>query len=82
MGLINEQTRNRHVEIGKIDILPNVTYFEINSAYENELKKAFSTASFEGVNLKIKFSESGTSAQNHNRPFAERRKRERVRQYR
>lgn len=41
IGLINDATHTRDIEIGKIDILKNFSFFEIEKSYEKEILKAF-----------------------------------------
>jgi ATP-dependent RNA helicase DeaD len=49
IGLINEQTRNRNILIGKIEITTKHTYFEVESAYRKEIENNFRNAVFEGI---------------------------------
>jgi ATP-dependent RNA helicase DeaD len=53
IGLINEQTRNRNIPVGKIDLLKNFSFFEIEKKYEEEVKRAFKKASFEGIKVRL-----------------------------
>lgn len=41
IGLINEKTRKRDIEIGKIEILRNFSFFEADSAYEQLILDSF-----------------------------------------
>lgn len=41
IGLINEKTRNRNIEIGKIEILRNFSFFEADSAHEQLILESF-----------------------------------------
>lgn len=41
IGLINEKTRKRDIEIGKIEILRNFSFFEADSAYEKLILDSF-----------------------------------------
>ena len=42
IGLLNDQTRNRNIEIGKIDILGSFSFFEVDKRYEDVIRDAFS----------------------------------------
>ena len=42
IGLLNDQTRTRTIEIGKIDILRNFSFFEVDKQFEGVILKAFS----------------------------------------
>ncbi len=49
IGLINEQTDRNDIEIGKIEIMNKLSFFEIDSKHEHELLEAFQQyAEFEG----------------------------------
>lgn len=41
IGLINEKTRNRNIEIGKIEILRNFSFFEADSSFEDLILESF-----------------------------------------
>ena len=57
MGLINEQTRSRDIEVGKIEILRKFSFFEIESSHEAEILKAFDkNAEFEGERVSVELS--------------------------
>jgi len=57
IGLVNDHTRIRNIEIGKIDIMKNFSFFEIDSLYKSEVLKAFSKhIEFEGVKLSVEIS--------------------------
>ncbi len=54
--LIAQQLRNRNIEIGKVDLMRNFSFFEIDSNFENEAVKAFSGAEFNGRPLNVELS--------------------------
>ncbi|MCB0515009.1 MAG: DEAD/DEAH box helicase [Chitinophagales bacterium] len=56
IGLINDRTQNRDINIGKIDIMKKFAFFEIDSRYESEVNRAFKNARFEGVDLMVEIS--------------------------
>ncbi len=53
IGLINEQTRNRNITIGKIDLLRKLSFFEVDKNNAREVMSALRKASFEGVKLSV-----------------------------
>lgn len=53
IGMINDYTNNSGIEIGKIEIQKNFTFFEVDSAFQKQLLTAFSKANFEGIPLVI-----------------------------
>lgn len=47
IGLINENTRTRDIQIGKIEILNNFSFFEVDSNYASKVATSFKGAFFE-----------------------------------
>ncbi|MBN2175440.1 MAG: DEAD/DEAH box helicase, partial [Bacteroidales bacterium] len=60
IGLINDYTKRRDVAIGRIDILKNFSFFEVDQRVEKEVLKAFRNASFEGIKLIVEVSRPDT----------------------
>ncbi len=56
IGLINEQTRNRNIEIGKIEILRNFSFFEVDTQFESLVLESFKSAQRDGVDLDVQIS--------------------------
>jgi ATP-dependent RNA helicase DeaD len=56
IGLINEQTRNRNIEVGRIEIGESSSFFEIEKQSWEEVLKAFKDVKFEGVSVKVEIS--------------------------
>jgi len=56
MGMINEFTRNRHIRIGRIDIMRNFSFFEVDKQFENDILQSFKKEEFEGVRLVVEVS--------------------------
>ncbi len=56
IGLINEQTRNRNIEIGKIEILRNFSFFEVDTQFEGLVLESFKDANRDGVELDVQIS--------------------------
>ena len=62
IGLINEQTRNRNIEVGRIEIGQNSSFFEIEKQSWEEVLKAFKDAIFEGVRVRVEISGTAPKA--------------------
>jgi ATP-dependent RNA helicase DeaD len=58
IGLINEQTRNRNIAVGRIEIGQKSSFFEIDKNAWEEVLKAFQNAKFEGVKVRVEISGS------------------------
>ncbi|WP_291122134.1 DEAD/DEAH box helicase [Empedobacter sp. UBA7620] len=56
IGLINEQTRNRNIEIGKIEILRNFSFFEVDTQFESLVLESFKDAQRDGADLDVQIS--------------------------
>jgi ATP-dependent RNA helicase DeaD len=51
--LVAGHIRNREIEIGKVDVLKNFSFFEIESSHQKETLKAFELAEFKGRPLNV-----------------------------
>jgi ATP-dependent RNA helicase DeaD len=56
IGVINEQTGQRDIPIGKIEMLRNFSFVEIDSDYEELVLSSFRNAQAHGVDLKVEVS--------------------------
>jgi ATP-dependent RNA helicase DeaD len=56
IGLINDNTNRRNIEIGKIDILKNFSFFEVDKKFENDILKGFENSEFKGLRLSVEIS--------------------------
>ena len=56
IGLINENTRNRNINIGKIDIMRKFSFFEVENKHEEEILTGFKKTKFNGTKLKVEIS--------------------------
>ncbi len=66
ISLINEQTRKRNIEIGKIDILKSFSFFEVDSRHEKDIINSFSNAEFNNNPLQVELSKPDTKKQDWN----------------
>jgi ATP-dependent RNA helicase DeaD len=71
IGMINEFSGRRNIEIGKIDIQRKFSFFEIDSNYERDLVKSLNNAVIEGhvINIGRVESTAGQDASTENRSF-------------
>lgn len=53
ISMINSFTKVRGIEIGKIDILRNFSFFEIDKNYENDIVNGFKNKEFSGMKLNV-----------------------------
>jgi len=56
IGLINDYTKRRDLAIGKIDILKNFSFFEVDKQAEKVILKSFKNATFENTRLIVEVS--------------------------
>ncbi len=56
IGLINEKTRMRDIEVGKIDIMKTFSFFEVVNTYEKEILEAFAGCKYKGMNVVVELS--------------------------
>lgn len=56
IGMINDYTKRRDLAIGKIDILKNFSFFEVDKRSEKDILRAFKNASYEGIKLSVELS--------------------------
>ncbi len=57
IGLINENTRERDIEIGKIEILRNFSFFEVDKNYEKLVLESFKNVEVGNTKLSVQLSE-------------------------
>ncbi len=53
IGIINDATGDRSMEIGKIELLPKFSFFEVPDQYADSVRDSFKTAVFEGRKLMV-----------------------------
>ncbi len=76
IGMINEHSRLRNIEIGKIDILRNFSFFEVDQTYEADIRNAFKNIEFNNVPVIVELSRPDTKTQKDREeiPFKRKRK--------
>ena len=60
IGLINDHTKRRDLAIGRIDIMKNFSFFEVDQKFEKEVLNGFRNASYEGIKLSVEVSRPDT----------------------
>ncbi|MCK5197195.1 MAG: DbpA RNA binding domain-containing protein, partial [Spirochaetales bacterium] len=61
IGLINDATRRKNIPIGKIDLLKNFSFFEVNEAHIDLLMKSFQRVHYKGRKVNIEISDKAPS---------------------
>ena len=56
MGIINDNTRTRNIEVGKIDLMKRFSFFEVDKKYEKEIIEGFKDADFRGTKISVELS--------------------------
>ena len=51
IGLINKYTKENNIEIGRIEIMKNFSFFEVDKAYEKKIINSFEDATFNNIPL-------------------------------
>ncbi len=57
LGLVNETTRQRDIEIGRIDIMKKFSFFEVDFNCTNKVIKAFADAEHEGRKIVVELAQ-------------------------
>ena len=78
ISMINEHTRIRNIEIGKIDILRNFSFFEVDQKFENEIRNAFKHVEFNNVPVIVELSKPDLKTFREGEESPLRRKRKKV----
>ncbi len=56
IGMINEFTRNRNIEIGKIEVLRNFSFFEVEDAFASTILESFNGKDRDGYDIDVQIS--------------------------
>lgn len=56
IGLINDTTSTRNIEIGKIDLMRNFSFFEVDSTQTDTVLKSFADATFDEKPMSVEIS--------------------------
>ncbi len=63
IGLVNDLSGVRDIEIGEIDIKKSFSFFEIDSEYKDQLLEAFNKASYNGRKINLEVSDRAAGSQ-------------------
>jgi len=58
IGLINDSTRSKDIEIGKIDLMKKFSFFEVDSQHEEKVLKGFENARYNGTKVAVELAQS------------------------
>lgn len=58
IGLINDNTRSKDIEIGKIDLMKKFSFFEVDSQHEEKVLKGFENARYNGTKVAVELAQS------------------------
>jgi len=58
IGIINDNTRSKDIEIGKIDLMKKFSFFEIESKHEEKILKSFDNKRHEGLRISVELAQS------------------------
>ena len=75
IGMINDYTNVRNIDIGEIDIKKTFSFFEADKRYTDDILKGFQGKSFKKRNINLEVAER---SKNENRSFSGRDKKRRV----
>ncbi len=57
IGLVNDKTNNRDINIGDIDIRENFTFFEVSSDFAEDVLNSFNGGSYKGRKIRLETAE-------------------------
>lgn len=73
IGIVNENTNNPNIEIGKIDIMTGFSFFEVDKEYESLILRSFNKSKFKGNKLTVEISEpKKNNGERRDKPFKDR----------
>ncbi len=79
IGMINENTNDRDISIGAIDIKDSFSFFEVDSSYSSQVLAAFEGSHHKGRSLRVALAEAPTEKRNGNSHYRGKEKRDRMR---
>jgi len=65
IGLINEASKRNDIEIGKVDVQRNFSFFEVDKDFDREILKAFENTMYEDISIRVDISEGEIKADRH-----------------
>ncbi len=67
IGLINENTKKRDIDIGKIEIMKKFSFFEVDSDYSDNVIKGFKNAEYDGRKVVVELAQDKRETEFHKR---------------
>ncbi len=58
IGIINDNTRSKDIEIGKIDLMKKFSFFEIEKKHEEKILKSFDNKKHDGLRISVELAQS------------------------
>ncbi len=58
IGIINDNTRSKDIEIGKIDLMKKFSFFEIERKHEEKILKSFDNKKFDGMRISVELAQA------------------------
>ncbi len=58
IGIINDNTRSKDIEIGKIDLMKKFSFFEIEKKHEEKILKSFENKKHDGLRISVELAQS------------------------
>lgn len=67
MGMVNEATKERNIQIGRIDVMKSFSFFEIDKQYTDKVLSGLNGFSFEGIEISAEIAKERSSGGGSNR---------------
>ena len=65
IGMINDATKTKNIEIGRIDILRKFSFFEVDKKYDKLILESFKNVKLEGENIEVQISTPNPNNKDH-----------------
>ena len=66
IGIINENTRQRNIPVGKIDIMRKFSFFEVDSSYEKDILSGLKNINWNGDKISVELSKPPSTSDSTN----------------
>ncbi len=78
IGIVNDHTKTRNIEIGKIDLMKRFAFFEVDKKFEKEVLQGFKNATFNGHKINVELSSAKPIPKNDEPSYGKRRNRKKT----
>ncbi len=72
IGLVNDETKSKEIEIGKIEILRNFSFFEVDKAFEKTVVSSFEDSEYGDIKLAVEIAKPSSNDRRPERGWSER----------